>query len=127
MSELVLTRVGLRQGTYEGILTGPATANEPPQVRLVSAGAPLATARLEPVENRRGAWNVSAEVPARALSDGFTVFELRAGPEDDALDRFVIYAGEDVEADLRAQVALLRAELDLLKSAFRRHCRDTGA
>ena len=33
--------------------------------------------------------------------------------------------GEPVEDDLRGEIDLLRAELDMLKRAFRRHCIDT--
>ena len=40
----------------------------------------------------------------------------------DALAHETIFAGELVEDDIRAEVSLLRAELDLLKRAFRRHC-----
>ena len=35
-------------------------------------------------------------------------------------------AGEAVSDDLRAEVELLRAELDMLKRAFRRHCLETA-
>jgi hypothetical protein len=31
-----------------------------------------------------------------------------------------------LEEDIRAEVSLLRAELDLLKRAFRRHCAETA-
>ncbi|MFZ5749697.1 MAG: hypothetical protein ACOY5U_01375 [Pseudomonadota bacterium] len=41
------------------------------------------------------------------------------------LASFVVIGGAPVEADLRAEVELLRAELDLLKRAFRRHCAET--
>jgi hypothetical protein len=34
-------------------------------------------------------------------------------------------AGEVLSDDFRSEVSLLRAELDLLKRAFRRHCLET--
>ena len=38
-----------------------------------------------------------------------------------------LVAGEALAGDLRAEIDLLRAELDMLKRAFRRHCLETGA
>ena len=37
-----------------------------------------------------------------------------------------LVAGEALAHDLRAEIDLLRAELDMLKRAFRRHCLETG-
>ena len=37
-----------------------------------------------------------------------------------------LLAGEALSQDIRAEMALMRAELDLLKQAFRRHCRETS-
>ena len=34
-------------------------------------------------------------------------------------------AGEALAHDIRAEIDLLRAELDMLKRAFRRHCLET--
>ena len=34
--------------------------------------------------------------------------------------------GEPLGDDIRAEVELLRAELDMLKRAFRRHCLETS-
>jgi len=41
------------------------------------------------------------------------------------LAHFTIITGMPLEADIRAEVDLLRAELDMLKRAFRRHCLET--
>ena len=50
---------------------------------------------------------------------------LVACPETgDALAHETIIAGEVLDEDVRAEVMLLRAELDMLKRAFRRHCAD---
>ncbi|MDA8740151.1 hypothetical protein N9M73_03340 [Rhodobacteraceae bacterium] len=43
----------------------------------------------------------------------------------EVLARFTLIGGDLVDQDLRAEIDLLRAELDLLKRAFRRHCADT--
>ena len=44
---------------------------------------------------------------------------------EEVLGSFTLIAGEALGDDLRAEVSLLRAELDMLKRAFRRHCLET--
>jgi len=41
------------------------------------------------------------------------------------LGSFTVIAGEALGDDIRAEMDLLRAELDMLKRAFRRHCLET--
>jgi hypothetical protein len=41
------------------------------------------------------------------------------------LDQFTVIVGVPLEEDLRAEISLLRAELDLLKRSFQRHCTET--
>ena len=49
---------------------------------------------------------------------------MQAGGE--VLASFTLVAGVPLEEDLRAEISLLRAELDLLKKAFRRHVTETA-
>lgn len=109
----------IRGGRWEG------------ELHLSGAAAPVAElwlgpARIGPVEAAPGAakgtWLLSAPVPAELLSDGVQTFLVREAGTDTTLAHFSILAGEAAEADLRAEVDLLRAELELLKVAFRRHC-----
>jgi hypothetical protein len=53
-------------------------------------------------------------------------FLVREAGSGATLGHFTIVAGVPLEADLRAEVDLLRAELDMLKKAFRRHCVESG-
>jgi hypothetical protein len=41
------------------------------------------------------------------------------------LGSFSIVAGDALAEDIRAELSLLRAELDMLKKGFRRHCLET--
>jgi hypothetical protein len=47
---------------------------------------------------------------------------VRSGGE--TLAQFTLIAGEPADQDIRAELGLLRAELDLLKRAFQRHARE---
>ncbi len=73
-----------------------------------------------------GRWPVSVAIPAGCLSDGVQTFLVREAGSGATLGHFTIVAGVPLEADLRAEVDLLRAELDMLKKAFRRHCVESG-
>ena len=73
-----------------------------------------------------GRWTVSVAIPAALLSDGVQTFVVREAGTGATLGHFSIVAGAPLEADLRAEIDLLRAELDMLKKAFRRHCVETG-
>ena len=52
-------------------------------------------------------------------------FLIRNRGTGETLAHFTIITGVPMEDDLRAEVDLLRAELDMLKRAFRRHCVET--
>jgi len=68
---------------------------------------------------------VKVPVPASAISDGVQTFVISDGDTGDVLNTFSILAGDAIGEDMRAEMDLLRAELDLLKRAFRRHCVET--
>jgi hypothetical protein len=59
------------------------------------------------------------------IGDGAQTFLIFDKDTGETLDSFTIIAGDAVSDDIRAEVALLRAELDLVKRAFRRHCVET--
>ena len=71
-------------------------------------------------------WVLRVPVPADRIADGVQTFLIRDGDSGEVLDSFALLAGEALSQDIRAEMALMRAELDLLKQAFRRHCRETS-
>ena len=120
-SEPRLEPLGLEAGIWRGRITGPATA---PAVEVSHRGNPLLGVEVTAdVSAEVGGWIVSVPVPANTLSDGMQTF-LVAQPGGPALGVFAIMAGAPPEPDLRSEVALLRAELEVLKRAFRRRLGD---
>ena len=73
-----------------------------------------------------GTWPVSVPIPADLLGDGVQTFLVRDAATGDRIGAFTIVTGAPLEDDIRAEIDLLRAELDMLKKAFRRHCIETG-
>jgi len=49
-------------------------------------------------------------------------FLIREAEGGETLAHFTIVAGAAADADMRAELDLMRAELDMLKKAFRRYC-----
>jgi hypothetical protein len=52
---------------------------------------------------------------------------MREAGQTETLAHFTIITGVAMEDDMRAEVDLLRQELDMLKRAFRRHCLETAS
>lgn len=112
-------------GCWQADLVAPGRAEAPAievwhqETRLdgVAVAAPTAPGR----------WPVSVPIPAALLSDGVQTFVVREAVTGARLGHFTIVTGAPLEGDIRAEIDLLRAELDMLKKAFRRHCVETGA
>ena len=125
MTELTLTKIHLRNGIWEGRLTGVPTTAERPDIGVRYLDQPV-----DGIEVKEGGdssyWSVSIPVPGHAIADGVQNFLIYDRKTDTKLGDFSIIAGEAVPDDLRAEVELLRAELDMLKRAFRRHCLETA-
>ena len=98
--------------------------NLQPQLEVTHLNEPVLG--LEITEDREnGHWVVRVPVPLETLSDGIQTFLIRDKRDGDVLESFSVLAGEALGDDLRAEVSLLREELDMLKRAFRRHCVET--
>jgi hypothetical protein len=64
-------------------------------------------------------------IPPAMLGDGVTTLLFRNTETGEVLTSFALLAGDALADDIRAEMDLLREELDMLKSAFRRHCLET--
>lgn len=115
---------GLRAGIWHGHLHGGAA---PARLLLVLDGRVLAEA--VPETDPEGGWHVAMPIPAGALGPGLRALVLLAdtgpagaapGAEAQRLAALTPATGVLLEGDLQAEVALLRAELDLLKQVVRR-------
>ena len=122
MADMVLTKTRIRAGVREGVLSG---AGALPRLEAQHLGQPLAGLSVTPMADRAGDHAVRLAIPADLLSDGVQTFVLRDVANDTTLAHFTIVTGMALEQDIRAEIDLMRAELDMLKRAFRRHCLET--
>lgn len=125
MSELQVTKTRLRNGAWEGIVRGAGDAGARPDIAVTFQDQPVSGVDL--AEDRGlGGWILRIPIPTEAVSDGVQTFLIFDAADSTKLADFTLIAGEPVADDIRAEVELLRAELDMLKRAFRRHCLETA-
>ncbi len=120
--ELRLIYEGLADGVWSGILVGAAKGKKVPALEAVLDGKVLDGLEITPRASMASAWDVRLTLGAGTLQDGSSCVVFRLG--DATLASFTIQAGPVAEGDLAAELTLLRAELDMLKRAFRAHMRD---
>lgn len=122
MSDLILTKTRLIGGVWHGILKG---ATSEPKLILTHKGEVVTGLTLAAQDD--GTWDVEAAVPMQRLADGVQTFVISDVATDAVLASFAFLAGDALSEDIRAEMDLLRDELDMLKRAFRRHCVETAA
>ena len=118
MSELTLTKTRMISGVWEGVLTG-VVGTDAPDLKVTHFGNPVPDVS---VLQESGNWFVRIPVPRESVADGMQTFVITDTATDTVLNSFALYAGDALAEDIRAEMDLLRAELDMLKQAFRRHC-----
>ncbi|WP_394180480.1 hypothetical protein [Yoonia maritima] len=118
MTTYTLTKTRLVAGIWEGSLTGAGT--EQPDLRVTHHGEPVEGLRTD-YDAAEKKWRVEFPVPAHLISDGVQTFVI-SDDQGNTLDSFSLLSGEALAEDIRAEVDLLRSELDMLKQAFRHHC-----
>jgi len=122
MAELKLIKTGIRAGVWKGVLTG---APEQPDITVTHLSHPVAGASLREDPDTPGQYLVEVPIPAELLSEGVQTFVISERETEARLASFAIITGQPVDEDFRAELDLLREELDMLKRAFRRHCVET--
>ena len=110
-------------GVSAGCWTGALQADRRPDgLCVVHRGQAVAQARLR--DAGPGAWSVAVDLPSEVIEGGAHGLLLVSGdpdaPGSQVLARLTLIAGTVAGDELLAEVAQLRAELDLLKREFRR-------
>ena len=123
MSGANLIHSRIRAGVWEGRLSVQGAA---PAVGVTHLERPIDGVSLTPVPDTPDQYLLRVPIPPETLSDGVQTFLVLDTGSGARLGHFTIVAGTGLEDDIRAEIDLLRAELDMLKKAFRRHCLETS-
>ena len=120
-SEITLTPQRLFEGVWTAIITG---AKGEPDLSVTHLEKQIHGTSLIKTE-QKDQWQLKVPVPAEAICDGVQTFLVTDRKSDEVVGSFSLISGEALGDDIRAEMDLLRAELDMLKRAFRRHCLET--
>ncbi|RKT27951.1 hypothetical protein BXY70_3308 [Roseovarius halotolerans] len=124
MTNLTLTKTRLYEGVWEGVLTREGEGNYQPDIEVTHLNQQLSG--IEVTEHPdHSMWVLRVPIPADLIADGVQTFLIRDRKTGDTLNSFALLSGDALSYDIRAEVTLLREELDMLKRAFRRHCLET--
>lgn len=121
MTDLTLTKNRLNAGVWEGILTGPADTS--PILVLRHNDEVVPGLSVEDIDT--GSWAVRVPVPIEHINDDIQTFAIVDEGSNTVLASFAIFAGDQLSDAKQVEMDLLRAELDMLKRAFRKHCIET--
>lgn len=119
---ITLTKTRLQDGVWEGVLKREDT-DAMPSLRVTYLEQTLSDVQSEKISDYELALRI--EIPAAVINDGIQTILVINDQTGDTLGTIPLIAGDALSADLTAEIGLLRAELDMLKRAFRRHCVET--
>lgn len=113
----------IRAGVWHGIVRAPG--KDAPAIEVRHAGGVLRPRLAEPVPGKPGHWRIEVPLPAEILEDGVRALVVADAADGQTLQVLTIMAGMPPAEDLLAEVASLRAELEVLKAAVRHLARET--
>ncbi len=116
----------MREGIWEGVVTLGEGADPVPLIEVSHLGKPLENVELFETDSSHREWGLRFPIPAVLLADGMQTILMSDGRTGETLASYSILAGQVLDDDFRAELDLLREELDMLKRAFRRHCLEVG-
>ena len=122
MSAVQLTKTKIAQGVWQGIITN--VGDDKPQIEVTHQNENIEGINLTH-NTDAGHWVLSFPIPANAIAEGVQTLIICDKAENVKIGHVTLMAGEVLGDDIRAEMDLLRAELDMLKRAFRRHCLET--
>ena len=123
MGDVQLTGTRIVGGVWEGVLTGGGSA---PGIAVSHGAEPVDGATVSEDPACAGQFLVRVPVPVALLNEGTQTFVISDADTGARLASFTVVMGQPLDEDIQAEIALLRAELDMLKRAFRRHCVETA-
>ena len=122
---LEITQIKFSQGVWQGLISGAAPRTDHlPKFDVTLHEEPVDTVQVIRTQDT-DELHLQITIPPSAVGSGVHSFVITEHQSLDVLARFTLIRGDLAAQDLRAEIDLLKAELELLKRAFRRHCVET--
>ena len=107
------------EGIWRALLSQPSDLKAPPhKIDVLLQGRPIHGVRVDSL-NMENCYELSVPIPPEAVGFGTYMLLIVEPGSSKALLRIVLSGGDMNGEDLRAEMAELRAEIDLLKRLFR--------
>lgn len=119
MSDLKVVKTRIHAGKWEGVISTSRPQNSPPAILVTNGGRRIRGVAMTKDARDPCNWKLAIDIPPEFISDGVQVFVITDDRDGAVLDSFAVVTGEILEDDVRSEVHLLRAELDMLKRVFR--------
>ncbi len=115
MSDAIeLTKLRMIEGVWHGAIKHRGRSDWQPNIEVTHLDFAVDGVTIE--EDRvEEHWRIAVPIPVNRIADGVQTFVIRDRKEDVVLGSFSIVAGDALAEDIRAELTLLRAELDMLK------------
>lgn len=123
MTDLTLTRTALSTGVYEAHLT----LRSDRAIDIVARHDGQDVGDVCVTRNADASYHLKITLPATLMSQGIQTMLIIDKAAHEIIDSVTIRAGDNLDEDSQAELDFLRAELDMLKRAFRRHCAEQMA
>ena len=122
---LEITQIKFSQGVWQGLISGAAPGTDHlPKFDVTLHEEPVDTVQVIRTQDT-DELHLQITIPPSAVGSGVHSFVITEHQSLDVLARFTLIGGDLAEQDLRAEIDILKAELELLKRACRRHCVET--
>ena len=107
------------EGIWRALLSQPSDLKAPPpKIEVLLQRSPIRGVRVDPL-NMENCYELSVPIPPEAIGSGTYMLLIVEQGSSKVLSRIVLSGGDLNGEDLRAEMAELRAEIDLLKRLFR--------
>ena len=111
------------EGIWRALLSQPSDLKAPPpKIDVLLQGRLIRDVRVDPL-NMENCYELSVPIPPEAVGFGTYMLLIVEQGSSKVLSRIVLSGGDLNGEDLRAEMAELRAEIDLLKRLFRASCK----
>ncbi|MGB1426130.1 MAG: hypothetical protein ACPG6T_06550 [Paracoccaceae bacterium] len=122
---LEITQIKFSHGVWQGLISGAAPGTDHlPKFDVTLHEEPVDAVQVIRTQDT-DELHLQITIPPSAVGSGVHSFVITEHQSLDVLARFTLIGGDLAEQDLRAEIDILKAELELLKRAFRRHCVET--
>ena len=121
MSDEQIFEPSFADGIWTGIIPKGVSQTDAPEIGAFLDGRDLGN--LAVTDDGRNRWRLEFPIPAEVLGDGVSTFVFIERQGQVPIGRFCVIAGTPAAQNVLAQLDALQAELDQLKSAFRREAR----